>query len=363
MKLAIEAMRRLSGLAVPLLLLSAQQALAAGTLAGTTVENLAEVNYQVGGVDQEVIESSPTGNSTPGAGLGVTTDFVVDNRVDFTLVESGDLGHATVTPGELDEFLQFQLTNTGNATQDFLLTALNLALGSDVDGNIDTDQMANIEVLVDDGDDVLDAGDVDNWVDELAPDAQITIFVRADATPAVDFLAGDVANIELQAVAASAADPGNPGTAVTEDNGPDVIDAVQIVFGDAGEDNLESAQDGYIVSSASLTVTKESLLIADPFNGGTNPKHIPGAVVQYTITVANAGTEAATNVVLTDPLTDVLPIGNVTTDNGAADSCTVSDADADFCGFTGGTLTIGPSASLDVPAGGQLTVTFQVEIQ
>ena len=47
-------------------------------------------------------------------------------------------------------------------------------------------------------------------------------------------------------------------------------------------------------------LTKESAVISDPLNGTTNPKAIPGAVVEYTITLTNTGTADATNVVITD---------------------------------------------------------------
>lgn len=55
---------------------------------------------------------------------------------------------------------------------------------------------------------------------------------------------------------------------------------------------------------ANLTMTKTATLISDPINGTTNPKYIPGAIVDYTITVTNAGTgpvDAAT-VVINDPI-------------------------------------------------------------
>lgn len=44
---------------------------------------------------------------------------------------------------------------------------------------------------------------------------------------------------------------------------------------------------------AQLSVTKVSSVIADPVNGTTNPKAIPGATVEYLITVTNTGTDAA----------------------------------------------------------------------
>lgn len=60
-------------------------------------------------------------------------------------------------------------------------------------------------------------------------------------------------------------------------------------------------------ATATLTVVKTSTVISDPINGTTNPKAIPGAVVQYAVTVTNTGTAAvdASTVVITDPL----PVG------------------------------------------------------
>ena len=47
-------------------LLLGQQALAAGTDPGVSVDNRATVTYSVGGTPQTGIESSPTGNNLPG---------------------------------------------------------------------------------------------------------------------------------------------------------------------------------------------------------------------------------------------------------------------------------------------------------
>jgi uncharacterized repeat protein (TIGR01451 family) len=57
-------------------------------------------------------------------------------------------------------------------------------------------------------------------------------------------------------------------------------------------------------ANATLTITKSATLVSDPVNGATNPKYIPGAVVRYSITVANTGTLAvdASTIVVADPL-------------------------------------------------------------
>jgi uncharacterized repeat protein (TIGR01451 family) len=61
------------------------------------------------------------------------------------------------------------------------------------------------------------------------------------------------------------------------------------------------------IATANLVVTKTSTVISDPVNGTNDPKLIPGAVVQYAITVTNAGnqTVSASTIVIAD----VLPAG------------------------------------------------------
>ena len=59
-------------------------------------------------------------------------------------------------------------------------------------------------------------------------------------------------------------------------------------------DANHSSRSAYRVVSAALSVTKIATLICDPFNGMTNPKHIPGAIVRWTITITNTGAASAT---------------------------------------------------------------------
>jgi Surface adhesin CshA non-repetitive domain 2 len=55
---------------------------------------------------------------------------------------------------------------------------------------------------------------------------------------------------------------------------------------------------------ANLTIVKSMTLVSDPINGTTNPKLIPGAIVDYDITVTNAGTGPVdlSTVVINDPI-------------------------------------------------------------
>ena len=88
-----------------------------------------------------------------------------------------------------------------------------------------------------------------------------------------------------------------------------------------------------------LTLTKTSAPVDDPVNGTTNPKLIPGANVDYTLTLANTGgspLDASTAV-----LADVLP-GTVTFYNGDIDTVTAGTQNYVFtAGSSGLTLAAG----------------------
>lgn len=61
------------------------------------------------------------------------------------------------------------------------------------------------------------------------------------------------------------------------------------------------------IATANLVVVKASTVISDPVNGAVNPKLIPGAVVEYAITVTNVGNQSVTASSIV--IADVLPAG------------------------------------------------------
>ncbi len=373
------------GITAVLLLLS-QSAFAIGTVEDTDILNRATVGYDVGGVGQEVIESDDAasgGNNVPGVGNGGDTIFEVDRKIDFTLVESGN-GNTIIVPDQIDAVTTFLLTNSGNDHQDFTFTASNLA-GDDFDMNEIT---STLRIFVDgNGNGVYDAGvDTATFVDELPPDGATTatIFIVADADDPTP-LDTDEADVQLVATAHD----GNDGTtgalggpAADHSGDVDLPLVVQNVFAELGLvsfDNAEEAIDTYQVQSAALNITKTSAVISDPFSVAPNWKAIPGAVVEYTVTIVNTSlTTAADNV----SLSDTIDIANVTFNtgtypNGDADitvngvdviapATCLADGDAtDGCTYAAGTgaLVLGIAApGVSIPAGETAVFTYQVTI-
>ena len=95
----------------------------------------------------------------------------------------------------------------------------------------------------------------------------------------------------------------------------DPVDTITIRYGNHGTAPANPGQQGISLHDlivcnpfAQLSVTKVSSLISDPVNLTNNPKAIPGALVEYLISVANNGTAA----------TDTNSV--VVVDNGPADA-------------------------------------------
>ena len=348
------------------------------TPANTPILNRATVNYSVGGQPQTLIESSPTGNTTPGGGLGADTTFVVDNRVDLTVTEVST--NATiVTPGDVNAALAFRVVNTGNAPQGYALTFLE-EVGTALFLGTDTVNLNNLVIRVDadpssgngTGNGTLDAADTATAIDTLNPGQDIIVFVVSPTVPAL--ANGAFANVRLQAQTAVAGTSG--ATIQTQSSGVNNPAVVEVVFADdpTGADATESDVDQFAVQSAALTVTKTQAVLSDGFSS-SNPRSIPGALVEYTITIANTSTTtAASAIAITDPIpaTTTFQTGlyagttDVAITGGATATCiaeTPADTNADGCfRNAGGALVVGSVALGNIAASSNATVRFQVRI-
>ncbi len=267
-----------------LLGLVSQSALAAGTASNTTISNKATLNYEVGGVAQTLIESSSAGNSTAGVGNGTATTFVVDNKVNLTVAKVAD---RTIAPGTTDRTLRYTVTNNGNTSQRYALSAVAGAENM-------TGDMSNVRIYKDvNNDGALDGGDTlyvnAGTFGDIAADGSLNIIIVADT--AVTTLNGETAVYSLLATTVDAgALVVTTETAGANTAGVDVVfaDVAGSAAGDGARDGKHSASATYTIGSSILSVAKTVTVLCDPFNGNTNPKNIPGAVVQYAITITNA---------------------------------------------------------------------------
>lgn len=359
------------GLGAAALLLT-QHAFADGadTNYGTTISNTALVDYEVAGNPQPQETSGPV-------------TFDVDRLVNFTVVETTavdtptTLGADGTAPGNTN-YVEFTVTNLTNGPLDFNLSVLTPQSGAD-----DFD-MLNPRVEIDDGN-----GDADftggDYIDDLAENGSILVRIYAD-TPTT----GTNGWISLLSLIANGADPAGttaaPG-ANLDNTGAWIAGTVQNVFGDAGNDNSETDEMGFVIGAPDVTVSKTVVLVSDPF-GSADPRAVPGSVMRYEIEIANAGGDAASNISIGDVIDASIELREqvagistitITDDGGTSTTCDAetggADTNGDGCFYSAAaippaaarTLTVAGMNTagdpINVPAGETWVISFEVVIQ
>jgi uncharacterized repeat protein (TIGR01451 family) len=271
-----------------------------GTPAGTQIGNTATLNYQVGGVAQNMISA-------------MSTTLVVDNKINV-VVTTIDSSAVSVAPGATQQVLTFTVTNMGNNTQDYHLLFDQKAGGAGKFGGTDNYDVINVSIHVKNGagSTYNPATDTATYIDELASGSTATVFIVADMPNTV--VDTNIASLDLIAQTAVGGTPGTLGADITTDDSGSAkiagtvmkvfIDAAGTATGDVAKDGKHSAQDDYKVVSAQLSVTKSAATIWDPAYYNSNPKAIPGGAIQYTIQISNAS--AAGNSATLTTISDVL---------------------------------------------------------
>ena len=339
-------------------LLLSQASFAGGTTAGTVVNNTATISYSVGGAPQADITSA-------------VADFTVDRKVDLTV--TGNSGtNIIVAPSTsrtvTGNKLTYVLSNDGNDAQDFQLSVTHLGT-EDFDAGTGTvtapqaPQACEYTVAIGTG-----AAGAANAMTAtptitLAKDETATIEVTCSMPNRPDVKDGDLSTIDVLATAVDAG-----GATMAESTGADQEDAIDVVLADgtgtatdaADRNAKHSATQTYEIDVPMLAVFKKSQVLEDPLNGTTNPKRIPGAIVEYTITIENTSDSAASGLTVTDILTAAVAgevefvAGSIVNASGTGSNF---DAASNTVTATGISVPVGTTS---VP--GQSVVTFKVKI-
>lgn len=296
--------------------LMAPQLAAAATPACTQINNTAHVNYQVGGVAQ----------GPGGAGIDSNTaSFYVGVKVDVVLTRV-DGAPVSVNPNQTGATLTYNVLNNGNVPMKYVLTTTAEANGT-------TDPYPpNTRADNFDGTAITTNGTagLTSTIATLAAGANQNVLVTATipATQVNNDFAVYGLTAQSQWVGTSTDIVAKNGTIVATTIGTatctalgattiDVVsaDGVGSESGDVAYDGKHSIREAFIVAAAGLTISKSSAVYWDPVNLYVSPKAIPGAVVTYTITIANAnGAAQADNVNVSDSLNAM--IANLTFGNG-----------------------------------------------
>lgn len=348
-------------------------AFADGTAAGTNVQNTFTLDYKVSGVDQDTIDTGVGGLNTP-------TEFTVDRLIDLTVATNGDTG---VPPGAQNQDLIFSLTNEGNDVQAYALSFVNEG------GDQFSATSTALFYYIDDGDEAFEPG-VDDGnaltystkTPDVAADDMLWVIVRGDVPTGLDD-----ADVDDISVIANTLEPSSEGASATpvvaDSDGNSLTGAAENVLADGSGTSNENANEGdhsassaYVVASADVEATKAITIFSEDGSGcatipGSAPSgdqySIPGACIQYVITVENTGGTNATDLIINDVLEDELEfIAAAVTGftGGSFASPALPTINTDCTGgaceinFTGGTLASGSDATPTVA-----TVTIRALIQ
>jgi uncharacterized repeat protein (TIGR01451 family) len=255
------------------LLLIAGQAHAVGTAAGTLIKNTVEVSFQIG--DNAATIHTEHASHT----------FTVSELIRSNVTNMNPDGVAAPAPAQ-DVILTFQLTNTGNGEEIFMLSADTLQ--GDFAAEITAMWLeSNGEPGLQDDDTLYQDG---SGV-PLQADQTVTVYVVGNIPADQEHEAEG--NILLTATSATpGADLLDVGEALpaTANNG------VEAVVAQANASHQDSG--AYVVSGIKLDVRKEVLAVRDPYQGNLV---MPGSEVTYQITVAASGRGVAKDLQLNDP--------------------------------------------------------------
>lgn len=258
------------GAAAILVGFTAGPAFAIGVPAGTTINNTAEVSYNVGTVTSTV-------SSNP---VSVTVAEILD------VVVTVQTPTVSVSPGAVAQLLRYRVTNTGNGPETFHLVMNNAIAGDQFDPVASSPAI----YLDSNNNGTLDASDAQYTAGTNDPvlnaDEFVTVFVRNDIPAAVVDT-----NTGRSSLAATARTGSGPAGTTFAGQGAGGTDAV------VGLTTASSTETGvYRVEAISIAANKTQV-VADRW-GGTRP--VPGATINYTIVVSATGTGTATAAQFTD---------------------------------------------------------------
>lgn len=365
--------------------LVSQQAMAAGTDAGKSIENTATMSYAVNGSTSNSVEAK--------------TAFLVDVKIDFGWTAQTALN--TTTAETLDAVSYYksgpvQLSNSSNTKAFYSIGVTMIAKDGKFTVNSTeytataSSNSTEIKYVVDtDGDgDLTDetvksTGSTGGLLDLTADTTSQNLYVLIPSA-SVTGADNNILGMSVTAVAEEVLITGETvNRSVSDDSGnADAQQTIQFVYADAGNDNSELTYVGSTLSGIpDFSVipdgdpnndgfVKTSVVLSDPISlvANTKPKAIPGAIVRYTITLKNKGSGDALDVNISDPLDTITEIEFC--DNTADTNCeniTVTTDDG-----SSGTFTYDTSSSTATqvyvhydtfPAGGSSTITFTAKVK
>ena len=313
----------------------AQGAAAAGAPPGEIVSNSMTLSYETGGdtiTQEEAAEAS----------------FTVDQRLSFTFASLEDGGTVNVEPGAAAQEIRLILTNTGNAAVPFDIDVAAVAdqLGLTLDPGGGGEEGTYSVFLLDEPGGTAVAYDPSGVVSTgpIPADGSRIVVIRAT----IPRSAGDGALTSFEVSAAPLTPNGSGTQGAVRGQG---LGAVDIVYGDEGEDGTVLSETSYQVLAPQLTAAKDVIVVSENRTGefscsGGAPEpeaeaFIPGACIEYTITLSNApeAGSPATFLQFNDTLPEGVTFDSVAVNNG------FDELDVEGAMISGAVATLAPGSS------------------
>ena len=291
------------------------------TLFGTNVSNTASLKYQVNGTDIEKDSN--------------TVDFKVDRKVIFSVTDNQTgTDPVPVQAGDVATTI-FTVQNDSNAPISYALpvpeAGTEYSYVSPADGTtvitITSATPANSPDLII----PLEVGNPAAGQDGDTIEITVAITVPDNATDGSTV----TSSLALTAVEPATNPDISNGTGTGVTAGDPIVATLDTVTWDqaviqtitlpglldgTGGTGVElTSTQAFIVEAAAITLAKSVRIVSDPINNTTNPKAIPGAIVEYTLTITNSGQVAATGVDLADEVPAVFDLTDAYTETYTLD--------------------------------------------
>jgi len=335
-------------------LIGATTVQAIGTDAGVNIQNTASAAFEINGTPQTPVASN-------------TVQTIVDELLDVVVVDDNG-GPVAVSVSEVGAILQFTITNNGNGTEVFRITADDAVNEGGFDPALNQLYLESnaIPGLQIGGDTSYVSGSSDPI---LLEDESLVVYVESNIPGGL--AQGDNGDVQIRAVAQTII------TAIGGIDDPDdaawPIPGVSYVgAGDGGGDAVVGTSNDitsllmrttgrYTVSDAVVSIVKTATNVVDPFGGSTL---VPASIISYQLEISVIGSGTAEALIIRDLIpaelnyqVGTLQISGVVEDDDFAPSGT------DNSGFDVGTTTIIVDQGDVVGGGASIIVTFDAAIR
>lgn len=298
---------------------------AAGTTAGTRINNTATLTFSLNGRSDSAVAAAPA---------------VVVGRLINVLVTWQDGAAVPSNSPDTDKPLAFLVTNTGNGTDTFSLSRNNTVAGAQFNPStsstgaiwLESGQQPGFQATGSNGDTPYIAGSNDIT---LGPDQSRIVYVLSSIPTGQS--TGAFGKVVLTASSATAGASGAAaGRILGSTNG------MQVVVGPGG--GQAAAQGSYLVSGVSIGLNKSVAAVRD-IDGGT--RVMTGSVLTYRLVLTVTGSGVANGVIVNDPLPAQVTYvpGSITVDGVARTDA----ADGDDSSFSSGAV-LASFGSIAAPA-------------